>query len=150
MLTEKKCTRCGGLKPEDSFSPRSDRPGSRLSRCRLCVNEAQNARRNASEESRAASCERRRGDWAKLSPERKLADGRSRNMKHKAAQKFIHHKVRTGKWPKASVCILCESTENIHWHHDDYAYQEEVIELCARTCHPMADRAMRDRQATVA
>ncbi len=85
-----------------------------------------------------------RGYLSSLSPGKRA--GLS-NKIHVSANNKLHNKIKHKLWPKASVCVLCGSTDRVQWHHDDYDYPFEVVELCQAACHTMADQARREREA---
>lgn len=76
-LTEKRCTRCGRIKPSDSYPRYSKTPDGRMKRCRECLGLLRKER-----SLRADVLERRR-NWEKAyyakNRERELARNRARN-----------------------------------------------------------------------
>ncbi len=41
---------------------------------------------------------------------------------------IIKHKMRP--LPKGKRCVICNTTENIQRHHEDYSKSDDIIELC--------------------
>lgn len=130
-MTEKRCSTCGDTKTVEQFSKNRTKPDGLRSSCRSCDNK------------------RCRDYRSGLSAEIKLSRNQSRDREHSRANNFVNNKIRSGQWQKPTVCVICGSTASVQWHHDDYAYLDEVIELCGRLCHPMADKAKRERDSLI-
>jgi transposase-like protein len=51
-----------------------------------------------------------------------------------AAHVIVRNAIRNGKFTQANNCSVCDSTEKIEGHHDDYTKPLEVRWLCEK-CH---------------
>lgn len=82
-------------------------------------------------------CVRERQHGRKRKPEhikrRNAVIHRSNPIKTKARAK-LKYAVSSGKITRPSSCEICNSTEHIHGHHDDYSKPLDVRWVC-RKCH---------------
>jgi len=65
------------------------------------------------------------------------------------ARDILQKAVSSGLVVVTGVCE-CGSTQNVERHHEDYSKPLEFRELCAGTCHPIADELRRQREAAKA
>jgi hypothetical protein len=61
------------------------------------------------------------------------------------AERKISYAIRIGKIKKQN-CTKCDSSKDLHAHHEDYTKPLEIIWLC-RTCHFQRHKEMREIKA---
>ena len=146
---EKKCFKCGEVKPLSFFYKHPKMADGRVNKCKECnkkdvrENRALNIDYYREYDADRAMLPHRieaRQEYQKT-PEgvqavaRSSQKWRANNPVKKAAQTILGNAVRDGKISKPSNCSECgESNIRIHGHHDDYAFPLSVRWLCP-ACH---------------
>ena len=148
-MKEKKCFKCGEIKPLSDFYKHNGMKDGRLNKCKECgkkdvrknyrenidhYKEYERKRRNLPHrvEAREKYLETDAGkESAKKS--KKKWDGR--NPIKRLASHAVNNAVRDGKLVKPKNCESCGSEPiRLHGHHDDYAFPLVVRWLCPG-CH---------------
>ena len=128
-MTDKKCSKCGEIKPLDEFHRRNSSKDRLRCHCKLCQQAANKAWREANKE-RTCATEKA---WREANPDRvkaKHARKKKRWPEKVAARNAVIHAVVAGKLIRQS-CEICGSSE-VHGHHDDYSKPLEVRWLCLK------------------
>jgi len=144
----KVCRECNTEKPLVEFYKHAAMADGHLNKCIQCVKARVGKHREANLE-KIREYDRSRGnlpnrvearkEYAKTE-QGKAAFKRARDSYHKrypmkyAAHVITGNAIRDGKLIRASQCSVCESTERIEGHHDDYTKPLDVRWLC-RSCH---------------
>lgn len=118
------CVRCGAAKPLSDYYPK-DRT------CKVCRCAIVRERRRTNPKVR--EYDRKRGNRQTLEDTRAY---REANPKKYKAQTWINNAVRDGRLVKLDSCEVCNSTDHIEGHHDDYDKPTVVRWLCSR-CHSL-------------
>ncbi len=63
------------------------------------------------------------------------------NKYRERARGIIKNRLKSGKIIKSNYCSVCNKSENIQAHHDDYSKPLEVIWLCA-SCHGLLHKGV--------
>ena len=135
----KKCFKCGGVFPLDSFYKNKSMKDGLVNKCKQCnkkdVAEHYRANRVRIQEGRKEYNK----DWWLSEKGRALRKGYTlrwlkENPKKHSAGQAVRKAVHFGKIKKPSECEECGSVAELHGHHDDYNRRLDVRWLCA-TCH---------------
>lgn len=128
---EKRCGRCGVLKPSVEFSRSRSRPDGLQNRCKTCQLDAnrQWAMRHPSVR-RAALKRRYEREVEQGRRESKIATREKQN-----AHNAVYRAIKKGRMSRPSDCPECGGSEfPIHAHHADYSKPLDVQWVCA-PCH---------------
>lgn len=149
MKTEKKCFKCGEVKPLSAFYKHAQMADGHVNKCKECnKKDVRENRKNKIDKYRQYDRERAmRPDRVEA---RKLYQGSDqgkeilrklkkryveKNPIKRAAHIMIGNAVRDGRIFKSSECEACgASTRRLHGHHDDYSKPLDVRWLCP-PCH---------------
>lgn len=121
---DKKCLRCGEVKPLERFDRRSRAKDGRHPWCKVCVKEYRRAWDAANPEKRRAYTRRAKA----LYPERT----RARNV--------VRLEIEAGRLVRPDVCDRCRTPGRIEAHHHDYGKPLEIEWLCSR-CHGLKGKS---------
>lgn len=150
-MSEKRCTRCGEIKPLDDFRKDSQTRDGHRAYCKECVSRAEQEYRNRPDirqkraEHRQANYGKRRYDYGdrykgKYKETAVIAIERWHRNNPGAAQAHsaVYRAVRDGRLPHASdlACNQCGNQALDYHHHNGYSREHwlDVIPLC-RSCH---------------
>lgn len=144
MKTEKKCAKCGEVKPIDEFHKNKYKKDGRISRCRFCISlkyvinpEKEHAHQKASrnrtflanvEKIREKNRSYRLKNFDRM--KEKFKQYRLENAPKVKAQTMARKAISRGEIIRLP-CEVCGS-EKTHAHHDDYAAPLSVRFLCVR------------------
>lgn len=134
MQTEKKCFKCGEMKPLSDYYKHGGMKDGRLNKCKGCAKRDSTATRMSKlDEARAYDLRRAK------TPNRKkqiLAAARRRRQKHPEQMKertrahnAVARAVRSGRLLRGP-CNVCGTAEDVHAHHDDYSKPMMIEWLC--------------------
>ena len=126
---QKKCFKCGGVKPRTEFYRHNRMADGLLGKCKECTKA--DVRKHRCENDSVREYDRRRGNRQSAEYRRRYKERFPAKSK---AQNAVNNAVRDGRLAKPDCCQECGSTFAIHGHHDDYAKPLEVRWLCA-LCH---------------
>lgn len=142
------CRDCSQEKPITEFYKHAKMADGHLNKCIECVKARVSKHREANiekmrEYDRKRSMLPHRVEARKeyqQTEEGKIAKKRAMEAYHKkyplkyAAHIVTQNRIRNGKLKPAESCSVCNSTESIEAHHDDYTKPLEVRWLCVK-CH---------------
>ena len=139
----KTCKHCGADKPLTEFYAQSTTRDRRMNICKTCHKNKMRGRYNLPhvkeyERARARTAKRKelgkrvQREWHRKHPEATRRH-RAEHPEIYRARTAVGNAVRDGRLVRRS-CAICDATENIHGHHNDYSSPLDVIWLCAR-CH---------------
>ena len=120
----KKCNFCKWVKSDKDFYP------SNKTKCRDCIKKAVKENRGKNIE-RYREYDRVRGNRQETGY---LASYRNKNAKKYQATNMVNNAIRDKKLIKL-CCEVCQTSEAVHGHHDDYDKPLEVRWLCAAHHH---------------
>ena len=156
---EKKCSKCGELKPILLFSRDRTRKGGRRSWCKACVKKSTDLKREELNEYNrkyyllnreridAYRYEYCRTENAKIRARLHAKRQCEKFPEKKKAGYALNNAVESGKVVRPSTCSLCGASGNIEGHH--WSYKEEhrldVIWLC-RACHSNEHKRLRQNK----
>lgn len=148
-MNEKKCFKCGIVKPLSEFYKHAQMADGHVNKCKECnkkdvnKNYRDNIDHYKGYERKRAQIPKRvkareeyaKTDGCKESQKRSRKKWADLNKVKRGANVMVGNAVRDGKVEKQHFCSVC-SIENvrIHGHHDDYAKPLDVRWLCSR-CH---------------
>ena len=149
----KVCRECNKEKPLSEFYKHSKMADGHLNKCIACVKDrVAKHRENHLEKIREydkqrgnqphrvkARMEYMQTEAGKQAKKRAMSAYNKRYPMRYAAHVITSNAIRDGKLVPASNCSVCNSTENIEGHHDDYTKPLEVRWLCAK-CHKLWHR----------
>ncbi len=130
MQTEKKCFKCGVVKPMADYYVHPQMKDGYLNKCKECAKADSTARRMSKlDEVRAYDRERatrpeRRKQMAAVT--RRL---RRENPERVRAHNAVARAVRSGRLLRGP-CSVCGTAEDVHAHHDDYSKPMMIEWLC--------------------
>lgn len=144
----KVCRECKTEKPFSEFYKHSAMADGHLNKCIECVKARVKKHREANLEKIRDYDKRRSNEPHRVKARKdyvqteqgKAAKKRAMDSYHKrypmkyAAHVITRNAIRDGKLKPAKLCSICESTEKIEGHHDDYTKPFEVKWLCEK-CH---------------
>lgn len=159
MLDEKKCFKCGEVKPLTEFYAHKQMADGHLNKCKECTKKYINEYRAENLEAvNAYDSARYRGFFVhKRSASRPMcvtdiphlprsARGElteAERAQRKSATVAVNNAVRDGRLVKPVLCSRCDEPamgrQRIEAHHEDYAKPLDVVWLCTG-CHKLADR----------
>lgn len=140
--TERRCTRCGRIKPAADFV-KDRRTGGPKAWCRACENAYHRAYRRRKLE-RHRELDRRK--WHRRKDKAREYERLPRVRQRKAARQAVFWSVRSGHMDRPETCQRCGAKplpHCLHGHHPDYAKPLEVVWLCS-LCHGQEHRKTRD------
>lgn len=134
---EKRCFKCGEVKPIDSYYRHPQMLDGHLNKCIECTRkDVREHREKNLDRFREYDRERyRRFDYRKEQVN-SLAEKRPRQV---SAARTLGNAVKSGRVQKAEACWHCGATEQIEGHHVHYDLPLDVVWLC-RSCHCKAHR----------
>ena len=137
MITSSKtCFKCGAEKPLTDFYKHPQMKDGRLNKCKECNKaDVRKNRKDNIDYYRQYDVDR----FANNPERRKLAIENCKNYRKQNPVKYKAHamvnsRIRSGAIIKADQCECCDSIENLHAHHDDYAKPLDIRWLCP-VCH---------------
>lgn len=135
-LKQKKCMKCGELKPLSAFYEHPQMKDGHLNKCKECTKKdvSNNYRKNKKHyqeyehsDKRIASRRSRSGRY--------LKNHREKNPEKNRARRILTYHVRKGNLTQPSVCSICgKESKYIQGHHEDYSKPLDVIWVCPQ-CH---------------
>ena len=131
----KTCFKCGVTKPLDDFYAHRKMRDGRLGKCKECTKRDSKASRARSPEHYQAYERERATDFVRRVRARRY----QRRSYHRDPEKFrarmiVARALRSGKL-RRGACEVCQTTVQVHAHHDDYAQPLKVRWLCVRHHH---------------
>ncbi len=159
---EKKCFKCGKVKPLSEFYKHKQMLDGHLNKCKECTKEdvranyvkdieksreKERVRNNTKErvEYRRVLAEKRE----KLDPEKyRLAKKRynqkyrDQNRQKDRARSIVFYNVSTGKIKNPCICQRCGAGGYIEGHHEDYSKPLDITWLCD-SCHKERHKELR-------
>jgi hypothetical protein len=127
---EKKCFKCGIVKPLTMFYKHKEMADGYLNKCIECTKMDVRLYRIMHPDKLAAYEKKRHRP-----PEsNKSKVWRDKNPEKYKAHLILNNAVRDGKIKKPERCEICDSIGFIHAHHSDYSQPLLVVWICAR-CH---------------
>jgi hypothetical protein len=129
----KKCGACKKWLRDDEFGFRAASKDGLAAKCRGCQSTYDKARANDPHRVKARA-EYQNTDRGRQAGSRAKKAWADRNTVKRAAHILIGNAIRDGRIVSAGMCETCESTDNLHAHHHDYAHPLGVTWLCA-SCH---------------
>jgi len=131
MKTEKRCFKCGEIKPLSAFYKHKMMKDGHVNKCKDCNKKDVRDNRNKNIDY-YRDYDKERGNRQDRSYVKSYRD---RYPMKWAAQRMIGNAVRDGRIEKKYNCEECGVFhEKIHGHHDDYAKPLDVRWLCP-SCH---------------
>jgi hypothetical protein len=144
----KVCRECKTEKPLSDFYKHPRMADGHLNKCAECVKSRVTKHREANLEKIQAYDKMRskkphrlqaikdyaKTEAGKLTKKKAMIAYRTRYPMKRAAHVIIGNAVRSGKLIPESSCSVCNSTEKIEGHHDDYTKPLDVRWLCEK-CH---------------
>ncbi len=144
----KVCRTCSAEKPLTEFYKHSGMADGHLNKCNLCVKarikkyrelnfekiQAHDKLRNTEPHRVKARKEYLQTEAGRLSRKKSIDAYHKRYPMTYAAHVITGNAIRDGKLFQASNCSVCDSTEKIEGHHDDYTKPLEIRWLCKK-CH---------------
>ena len=143
-MKEKKCFKCGDVKPLEDFYRHPGMSDGHVNKCKEC--NKRDVRENrakkivyyrAYDRKRAMSPKRvsAREEYAKTaigkeSHAMSLKKSRKKNIHKVNARSIVLRAIKSGKLHRLP-CEVCGSTDKIHAHHEDYSKPLDVIWLCS-------------------
>lgn len=127
----KVCFKCGAAKPLSEYYKHKGMKDGHLNKCKECARTDTIVHR--SENDHVRDYDRQRGKRQTSEDTRKY---REANPKKYKAQTWVNNAVRDGRLVKLENCEVCNSTDHIEGHHDDYDKPKVVRWLCSR-CHSL-------------
>ncbi len=124
-MGEKRCVKCGNVKPREHFYTSKVNKDGLQAYCHTCHQEAN---RRSRIKHRKEITERLRL-WKLQNPEKHLA--------HQA----VAHAVRARRLTAPDRCERCQRSGSLHAHHEDYTRMLDVIWLC-QSCHARRHREL--------
>lgn len=125
----KKCFKCNAEKPLSMYYKHRQMADGHLNKCKECTKkDTVNNRNNRIEYYR--EYDRGRGNRQGYGY---VKHYRGKYPRKHAAHKAVYNAIKSGVLIPQN-CEICNSSENIHAHHDDYARQLDVTWLCC-ACH---------------
>ncbi|MES2367165.1 MAG: hypothetical protein V4563_14910 [Pseudomonadota bacterium] len=121
--SEKRCVKCGIVKPASSFYSNGEGTGYLRPQCKHCY-----IRRKIPEKTKA-----RRRKW--------LLEYHLKNPEKIQARQTLNNRVRNGQITKPKRCEGCRKVRKLHAHHADYSKRLEVKWLCP-DCHAEEHRKL--------
>ena len=125
-VKEKKCFKCGEVKPLTEFYKHKQMADGRVNKCRECnkmdVTKNRERRIDYYREYDRARGARQTDDYRRKYCERFPVKRRAQHM--------VSNSIRDGKLFR-EPCEVCGATERVHAHHDDYAKPLNIRWLCA-------------------
>lgn len=167
---EKKCFKCGKIKPLSEFYRHSEMADGHLNKCKDCtrldastyrwanlekMREYDRNRPNAKE--RSAENRRRMKELQEYDPERfrekeraRLRNYRRQNKEKEIAHERVFYAVSTGRLINPGACSKCGVLCHTEAHHEDYSKPLEIVWLCD-SCHKTRHKEKRSekRNATL-
>jgi hypothetical protein len=137
---EKRCTKCGQIKPFSAFSKHKLGIHGLRPRCRACT-AIENADYRARTVEHRASYNR---SWKKSHPESHQEHNQRWIDAHPVetkAHRAVRNAIQRGELVRPDACSDCGARGRIHAHHYDYLKPLEVTWLCPR-CHAEAKEVM--------
>jgi len=144
----KVCRECSQEKPLEEFYKHAKMADGRLNKCIECVKDRVSKHREDNLE-KAREYDRKRSllphrvearkeyqqtEEGKVAKKRAMQSYRKRYPLKYAAHVVTQNYIRDGKLKTSESCSVCNSTESIEGHHDDYTKPLEVRWLCVK-CH---------------
>ena len=131
MSEEKKCFKCGEVKPLSAFYKHKRMADGHVNKCKEC-NKLDVRKNRRIKVDYYREYDRQRGNRQNYSY---VKNYRNEFPMKYAAHIFVSNSVRDGKMERPSHCESCgDSHKFIHGHHDDYARPDVVRWLCP-PCH---------------
>ena len=144
----KVCRECQTEKPLSDFYKHPRMADGHLNKCIACVKERVGKHREANIEKLREYDKQRASEPHRVEARRQYIQTEAGKQTRKRAQDayrkrhpliyashiITQNAVRDGALFKASNCSVCDSTEKIEGHHDDYTKPMEVRWLC-ESCH---------------
>jgi ribosomal protein S27AE len=148
MNKEKKCFKCGEIKPLSEYYKHSKMADGHVNKCKECAkkdamkNRKDNIEYYQEYDRNRSNLPHRvdaRYQYSKtenyrISHNSATSRWNKNNQKKKYAITMIGNAIRDKKLDKPSKCSNCNSEGRIHGHHDDYDKPIEVRWLCSK-CH---------------
>lgn len=135
---EKRCFKCGEVKPIDSYYRHPRMADGRLNKCIECTKKDVGEHRGKNldrvreyDRGRYRTNEKRREQYLSLSSRRP--------PEHIKANHALSNAVRDGRVTKPEACWHCGSVGPVEGHHVHYDLPLDVVWLC-RSCHCKAHR----------
>jgi hypothetical protein len=123
---EKRCFKCGEVKPLDAFYRHPMMADGHLNKCAECYYRAYD-RARAKQPKRVEQ----RKEYARANPRPHPEP----DPVKRAARVALSNALRDGRATKPPECQICSaSDETLHGHHEDYTKPLEVIWVCT-ACH---------------
>ncbi len=122
----KVCFKCKVEKPLSEFYIHLQMSDGHLNKCKTCSKKDSVENRNKSIE-RYREYDRNRGNRQDL---HYMAEYRDKHPNKYKAHSMVGNAIRDGKLFKEK-CEVCQSSKNIHAHHDDYLKPLNIRWLCA-------------------
>ena len=162
---EKKCFKCGIVKPIDMFYKHSEMGDGHLNKCIECtkkdvhthrennhekVLEYDRNRPNAkqrAEQRRIRAHEKKKNNPVGYRLSKNIAEDKYRkdNREKHIAHSRLKYAIEAGKIKRQTVCVKCGSNYRVEAHHEDYSRPIDVIWLCD-TCHKNRHKEIRAEQ----
>lgn len=129
-MSEKRCFKCGEVKPLSDFYKHSKMADGHLNKCKACAKaDVWHHRRDNIEKVRSYDRERSRDPERIARIQRNTAEYRAKYPERYAANTAVGNALRSGKLKK-TPCICC-GEEKVEAHHPDYSAPLDVVWLCA-------------------
>ncbi|HEX2868673.1 MAG TPA: hypothetical protein VHO03_16655 [Ignavibacteriales bacterium] len=144
-MKSKKCFKCGIEKPLEEFYKHSEMADGHLNKCKTCTKKDSQEQYNIRMKSvdfilseRERNRERAKrlnyNDKYKPDPEQKKAQTQrywDKNREKRKAHIIVGNAIKSGILIK-QPCQVCQATENIEAHHEDYSKPLEVDWYCVK------------------
>lgn len=140
---EKRCSRCGEIKPLTEFPLAKKHKDGREYSCKSCTKPERALQARKRYWSRPEYERKRRSNFRMIHREPSEQD---RNPRKAAARKILRDEVRLGRISKPDNCQECGAGGIIHGHHEDYDAPLSVDWLCPK-CHAKRHRKYDDALA---
>ena len=130
MKIEKKCFKCGEVKPLSAFYKHAKMSDGHVNKCKEC-NKIDVSKNRAKNIEHYREYDRRRGSRQNADYFREYRKTYPNKYK---AQTMVSNALRDGRMKKETNCSQCNSDFHVHAHHDDYSFPLTIRWLCA-ACH---------------
>ena len=128
----KLCNSCGNTKSISEFGKRTASKDGLSPKCKLCASHYDKKRANLPHRVKARNSYQMTKSYTDSHNKAAEKYRRKYPLKYKA-HNMANNAIRDGKLFR-EPCEVCESTDNIHAHHDDYLKPLNIRWLCA-SCH---------------
>ena len=145
---EKRCFKCGAIKPLDEFYKHSQMRDGHFNKCKECAkNDVTSHRDENIEKVRLYDNQRSKLTHRKQYARKHTIDYRKHNPEKYHAHSLVNNAVRDGRLIKPTECEICgEQYQVLHAHHKDYNKPLEVEWLCP-VCHSLTHHPRIAREA---